>query len=80
MSAHINTKVAFDLVRRAADLFHLGTGIAIEPMEGLEPQGVGFIDDIDIDSQLYRYANDLLHFVRTVHGILQNSLLEGEEV
>lgn len=78
MSINISPRVAVDIVRRAAQLFYDGTGIAIEPLEDLLPNDDGLIDEIPMDSDAYMWANHLLLFVRTVHGIIQNALLEDE--
>lgn len=80
MSININPKVAFDLVKQAAYLFHQGTGVVLEPLDDLDHQTNGFIDEIDPDpeSDIRYWANQLLHFARTVHGILNNQLLTNE--
>lgn len=77
MSVKITTKVAFDLVKHAAELFAMGTGIQLEPLDETGVPNRGFIDDLDPDPESnVRYGvNLLLHFARTVHGILNNALL-----
>jgi predicted SPOUT superfamily RNA methylase MTH1 len=86
MSVSITTKVAYELVKEAADLFYRGTGVVIEPMEGLSHMDRGYIDDLEQDSSIRFWANQLLFFARTVHGIFNRQLLEqdllnnGEEI
>lgn len=84
MSIQLTAKVAADLVRRAAHLYHQGTGIPIHPLgDEYHHSDTGFIDEVGNVEGLegsYYWANMLLHFVRTVHGIinheLENNLLE----
>lgn len=80
MSININPKVAYDLVKQAALLFHQGTGIVLEPMDELEHTQTGFLDEIsdDPESDIRYWANQLLFFARTVHGIFSHGLLENE--
>lgn len=83
MSVHITQKVAYDLVKQAAHLFYQGTGVVLEPTDELQHTGSGFIDEIDPDhpeSATRYWANLLLHFARTVHGILNTALLTGQEM
>lgn len=78
MSIRITTKVAFDLAKEAARLFHLGTGVVIEPLDGLAHEDHGFVDDLDENSDIRYWANQLLFFARTVHGLFNSGLLEQE--
>lgn len=74
----MSATAAFNLVKSAADLFFDGTGINLQPSDEMTTD-VGFIDEISPEDGDVRYwANQLLFFVRTVHGILQNALLEAE--
>jgi hypothetical protein len=83
MSINMSVKVARDLVRRAAHLYHQGTGIPIQPLgDEYHNTGEGFIDEIGNEEGLegaYYWANMLLHFARTVHGILSFGINEIEE-
>lgn len=77
MSIQITKKVAFELVKEAARLFGMGTGIQLEPMDELGTPNEGFIDQLDPDPESdVRYGVNLfLNFIRTVHGILNHALL-----
>lgn len=81
MSININPKVAFDLVKTAAQLFYQGTGVVLEPLDELEHSNTGFLDEIDPNpnSDIRYWANQLLFFARTVHGILNQAMLENED-
>jgi hypothetical protein len=79
MSIHLTSKVAFDLVKQAAVLFHQGTGIVIEPLgDEYMHQDEGFVDELDGD--IRHWAHLLLHFARTVHGILNYAMLEQDNL
>lgn len=80
MSINISPKVAFDLVKQAALLFHQGTGIVLEPTDELAHSPTGFIDEISDspESDIRYWANQLLFFARTVHGIFNHALLEND--
>lgn len=80
MSINISPKVAYDLVKQAARLFHQGTGVVLSPIDELEHRNYGFIDELDPnpDSSIRYWANQLLFFARTVHGLLHQGLLENE--
>ena len=82
MSINISPRVAYDLVKQAAQLFHQGTGIVLEPMDEIQHSDTGFIDEIDPSpgSDIRYWANQLLFFARTVHGILNQQLLENEDL
>ena len=74
-------KVAFELVKEAALLFGMGTGIQLDPMDETHVLNEGFIDQLDPDPESdVRYGvNLLLNFVRTVHGILNYALLTTDD-
>ena len=75
----VTAKVAFDLVKQAAELFYEGTGIPLQPMD-VDAMDAGFLDEIHPEGGDVRYwANQLLHFARTVHGILERALLEADD-
>lgn len=78
MSINISPKVAFDLAKQAVILFHQGTGIVLEPMDEMQHQNEGFIDELSPNSDIRYWANQLLFFARTVHGIFNQALLEQE--
>jgi hypothetical protein len=79
MSISITRKVAFDLVKQAASLFHQGTGIPLEPLgDEFPPRDQGLVDGLDGDAR--HWAHLLLHFARTVHGILNYALLEDDQI
>lgn len=80
MSMHLNNKVAIDLIKTAAALFFEGTGHELDPNSPDDLPFPGFVDEINPENQdMLYWANSLMHFVRTVHGILQNNVLEDND-
>lgn len=74
----ITAKAGYDIVKMAATLFFQGTGIPLQPMDD-EPTDVGFVDNLgDPESDMRFWANQLMFFARTVHGIMERALLEAE--
>lgn len=79
MSIRMTSKVAFDLVKQAAVLFHQGAGIVLEPLgDEYAHQDIGLVDELEGDAR--HWAHLILHFTRTVHGILNMALLEEDEL
>ncbi len=79
MSVRVTTKVAYDIVKQAASLFYQGTGIPLEPLGDEFPaRDEGLVDGLDGDVR--HWAHMLLHFARTVHGILNYALLEEDQI
>jgi hypothetical protein len=79
MSAiRISAKVAYDLVKQSARLFYQGTGIVLAPMDETGHMERGFIDEMPEGSDMRYWANLLLHFARTVHGLFEYELLEQD--
>lgn len=78
MSINISARVAFDLVAKAATLFYQGTGVVLAPIDELEHSNEGFIDQMEENSEMRYWANQLLFFARTVHGIMHQGLLNEE--
>lgn len=75
----ITAKAGYDIVKMAATLFFQGTGIPLQPMDD-EPRELGFVDDVgDPESDMRFWANQLMFFARTVHGIMERALLEAED-
>lgn len=79
MSISITKKVAFELVKQAAELFHQGTGIVLEPLgDEFAHRDEGLVDGLDGEAR--HWAHLLLHFARTVHGILNYAMLEDDQI
>jgi hypothetical protein len=72
-------KVAEELVAQASNLFLHGAGIPIDQDENYDPAGMdGIIDDLDGDSETFRWANAVLMFLRFVKGVLNNAIERGD--
>lgn len=78
----IPARAARELVRRAAYLYHQGTGVPIYPLgDEFVQQDTGFVDEIGNEQGLdgaFYWANMLLHFARTIHGMFQNELINND--
>lgn len=81
MSINISRRVAHYIVRECCALFYEGTGIVLAPLDELQHRDAGFIDELnpDPESDIRYWANRLMFFIRTVHGMVNQALLEQEE-
>lgn len=77
----MTAKVAYDLVKQAASLFYDGTGIPLQPSDELIvlDHNPTFLEDLEEGSDIRYWANQLLFFARTVHGILETALIQDAE-
>lgn len=77
----ITKMVAISLMKTAAELFAAGAGSPLDINENEDAiQGDGLIDEINSEnSELFYWANELLRFARTVHGILGNAIHSQDE-
>lgn len=74
-SINILKRAAEEIAREAADLFLQGAGIPIVTDENLDPlEEMGIIDELGNDTPAFRWVNAVLMFLRTVNGILNNSI------
>jgi hypothetical protein len=78
----ITKKVAEEIVKAAATLFAQGAGLPISEEAaaegGMFPEP-GLIDDIHPeDHDLSYWANAILMFLRTVHGVIANAVAEDD--
>lgn len=78
MTVNLSTQVALDILKSASLLFYDGTGIDLDPTNEADLTGDAIIDRIPMDSDEYEFVNALLLFVRTVHGLLQSTLLSND--
>lgn len=69
-------KVAKELIKDAASLFADGSGVPIHTPDDveLETGGTGVIDELHPDTEVWRWMNSVLFFLRMVHGILDNAV------
>lgn len=79
-SINLTKKIAMELVKQARLLIEEGTGNRFDPDSWNDPDTPGLIDEINPEqSELLYWANQLIFFARTVHGILMNTLQEDAE-
>lgn len=68
------------LRRLAAELFESGAGMDIRTVNFMLPEdedaAIGIIDEVTNDSEVYRWINGVLQFMRVLHGILENAEFE----
>lgn len=74
----ISRDLAFRLLRDAAAVWNIGTGQHLDPEVEMpdEPNVLDHINEEDAD--LMHWANLILHFARTVHGVLSAALVDDE--
>jgi len=74
----ISRDLAFRLLRDAATVWNIGTGQHLDPDVEM-PDEPNILDNInEEDADLLHWANLILHFARTVHGVLASSLMDDE--
>lgn len=75
----ITDKVAFEIIKTAAKLFKDLYGFSLDPDDPtLLPEGDSIITYVNSD-ELGGWVNDIAHFLRLVHGILQFNTLIQED-
>lgn len=75
-SVRIAIEVSRYMRRLMRELFRDGAGIPIEALPmllGEEDTTAGIIDDLDVDSSAWQWANAVLMFMRALNGILENA-------
>ena len=79
-SVRIAIEVSRYMRRLMRDLFQDGSGIPIgtTPFFLEDEDTAGIIDEFDVDSSAWEWANAVLMFMRALHGILENAENEIE--
>jgi hypothetical protein len=78
MSSHIRItkRVAMYLISTARNLIQDGTGQYIDPDDDMM-DGPGLMDRIPLeDADLQHWANALIQFARTVHGLVSAAMID----